>query len=76
MAAEKAKEFLLALKEKGADEAWTEKAAEMKTNEEKFALAAEMAKESSMPQARRTAANYMISCVRARRSSETGTEAF
>jgi hypothetical protein len=45
MSVEKAKEFLLALKEKGADEAWTAKAAEMKTNEEKFALAAEMAKE-------------------------------
>ena len=45
MAAEKAKEFLLALKEKGVDEAWAAKAAEAKTEEEKFALAAEMAKE-------------------------------
>ena len=45
MAVEKAKEFLLALKEKGVNKAWTAKAAEMKTNEEKFALAAEMAKE-------------------------------
>ena len=46
MAIEKAKEFLLALKEKGADEAWTAKAAEAKTEEEKYALAAEMAKEA------------------------------
>ena len=45
MAIEKAKEFLLALKEKGADEAWAAKAAEAKTEEEKFALAADMAKE-------------------------------
>ena len=45
MAAEKAKEFLLALKEKGADEAWTAKAAEAKTEEEKYTLAADMAKE-------------------------------
>ena len=45
MSVEKAKEFLLALKEKGADEAWAAKAAEAKTEEEKFALAADMAKE-------------------------------
>ena len=46
MAVEKAKEFLLALKEKGADKAWTEKAAEAKTEEEKYGLAAQMAKEA------------------------------
>ena len=46
MAIEKAKEFLLALKEKGADEAWTAKAAEAKTEEEKYGLAAQMAKEA------------------------------
>ena len=45
MSVEKAKEFLLALKEKGADEAWTAKAAEAKTEEEKYALAADMARE-------------------------------
>ena len=45
MSVEKANEFLLALKEKGADEAWAAKAAEAKTEEEKFALAADMAKE-------------------------------
>ena len=45
MSVEKAKEFLLALKEKGADKAWAEKAAEAKTEEGKFALAADMAKE-------------------------------
>ncbi len=45
MSVEKAKEFLLALKEKGADEAWAAKAAEAKTEEEKFALAADMARE-------------------------------
>ncbi len=45
MSVEKAKEFLLALKEKGADEAWEKKAAEAKTEEEKFALMADMAKE-------------------------------
>ncbi len=46
MAIEKAKGFLLALKEKGADEAWTAKAAEAKTEEEKYGLAAQMAKEA------------------------------
>ena len=45
MSIEKAKEFIDALKEKGADEAWAAKAAEAKTEEEKFALAADMAKE-------------------------------
>ena len=45
MSGEKAKEFLLALKEKGADEAWAAKAAEAKTEEEKYALAADMARE-------------------------------
>ena len=46
MSIEKAKEFLLALKEKGADEAWAAKAAEAKTEEEKNALAVQMAKEA------------------------------
>ncbi len=46
MSVEKAKEFLLALKAKGADEAWEKKAAEAKNEEEKFALAADMAKEA------------------------------
>ena len=46
MSVEKAKEFLLALKEKGADETWAAKAAEAKTEEEKYALAAQMAKEA------------------------------
>ncbi len=45
MSVDKAKEFLLALKEKGADEAWTAKAAEAKTEEEKFAVIADMAKD-------------------------------
>ncbi len=45
MSIEKAKEFIDALKEKGADEAWAKKAAEAKSEEEKFALAADMAKE-------------------------------
>ena len=45
MSIEKAKEFLLALKEKRVDEAWAAKAAEAKTEEEKYALAADMARE-------------------------------
>ena len=45
MAIEKAKEFLLALKEKGADKAWTEKAAKAKTEEEKLAVVVDMARE-------------------------------
>ena len=45
MSVEKVKEFLLALKEKGADEAWTAKAAEAKSGEERYALMADMAKD-------------------------------
>ena len=45
MSVEKAKEFLLALKEKGADEAWAAKAAEAKSGEERYALMADMAKD-------------------------------
>ena len=45
MAVEKAKEFLLALKEKGTDKAWTEKAAEAKSGEDKYAVIADMAKD-------------------------------
>ena len=45
MSVNKAKEFLKTLNEKGAGDAWTKKAAEAKTEEEKFALAADMAKE-------------------------------
>ena len=45
MSVEKAKEFLLALKEKGADEAWAKKAAEAKSGEERYALMADMAKD-------------------------------
>ena len=36
MSKENAKEFLLALKEKGADEAWAAKAAEAKTEEDSY----------------------------------------
>ena len=45
MSIEKAKEFLLALKEKGADKAWTEKAAKAKTEKEKLAVVVDMARE-------------------------------
>ncbi len=45
MSVEKAKEFLLALKENGAGEAWAKKAAEAKSEEEKDTLAADIARE-------------------------------
>ena len=46
MSKENAKEFLNALKEKGADDALTRKAAEAKIKEEKLAILAEKAKET------------------------------
>ncbi len=45
MSVEKAKEFLNTLAEKGADDAWMKKAAEAKTEEEKYAVAADLARE-------------------------------